>query len=476
MHCFKHNVGQGPTINVLNVTSNEHFNHSIVLIRGEIANYNHRLDSLSLRITDQNTENRCAKNVEVTSDGKFRVAAELAPGVNLLIFQYCCVTIEIPLVLDTRENPKYLLKVFYIICRNHNGSFPSVSDTENSVEVACRKTDLAIRLVQCLYAEMLAKHGLKRKSFEFVKCQPFRSNLTLSEARQWTQDELWKYHAKEILAKETDIHHQYKYFGVLASTICENGTIKGHAALGIGDVALFGGGTLYSWPTNFESIEMCFRDDTLVDNDRKQLMDDSNGRHTFGGCFATALGSICHEIGHIFDLGHTSDGIMGCDIDYVNRMFVIEKRPWELPRRIMSKCSINTGNSNLTTATSQRLTTVKKTNSILTKYHNRRNDDLTFLTENCAILINWHKWFNQSDEIESEILFNSDQKAIISTLPLVLVEIRSVDTGTCLKYYRLDESNEHNFTVSDNSMQQNYDLIAVDQNGNIRRFTANEFR
>lgn len=474
MFCFKHNAQEGPAIKFRNVSSDDHFNYSIVLISGEIANYNYRLGSTTLRITNRNNENWSNESVEITADGKFRIAVELTPGANLLRFHYCCVTNEIPLVFRERENPEYLLKVLYIVCQNHDGCFQAPNGTENTIEVACEKIDTVIRLVQCLYAEMLAKHGFNRKTFEFIECQPFHSSLTLSEARQWNQHELWKYHAKEILAKESDTHHQYKYFGILAGTICENGTIKGNAALGIGDVALFGSGTLYAWPLNFASIETCFRDDTSVDT--TQLMDDSNGRRTFGGCFATALGSICHEIGHIFDLGHTIDGIMGSDIDYVNRMFVIDKRPYDLPRRIASKCSLAQENQDTTKVIGKRLTTVKKTNPILAKYHSRRTDDLTFLTVNCAILLNCHKWFNQPEKIESDIRYDSDRKAIISSLPLALVEIRSADTGMCMKFNRFDTSNEHSFIVSSDIINQmNYDLIALDKNGNIKRFARNEF-
>lgn len=47
-------------------------------------------------------------------------------------------------------------------------------------------------------------------------------------------------------------------------------------------------------------------------------------RGTYGGCFATTLGSVCHELGHTFDLGHTPDGIMGRGFDNVNLVFTFE--------------------------------------------------------------------------------------------------------------------------------------------------------
>ncbi|XP_055303437.1 uncharacterized protein LOC129569064 [Sitodiplosis mosellana] len=481
MFCVKHNAQEGlPQIRFLNVKPNDSFDYSIVLVRGEILNYTHRRHRhglSSVQIVNENIEGSI-ESAEIASDGKFKVAVELAPGVNQLKFRFCCATHGISLIFDKRKNPRYLLRILYIICSNHDGHFQAPCDAETTVERACEKIDLAIRLVQCLYAEMLTKHGFDRKSFEFIGCKPFHSSISVEEARQWDQNQLWQHHAKEILAQEST-EHRFKYFGILASTLCENGMVKGHAALGIGDVALFGSGTLYAWPTNFATIQRCFQDETPVDTN--QLMDDSNGKNTYGGCFATALGSICHEIGHIFDLGHTTDGIMGNDIDYVNRIFTVENCPRDLPRRMASKCASDRNADDKLNQSNRRLTTIRKTNSILTNYHCRRNDDLTFLTENCAILLNSHKWFNQFAEHANESCIRCDiqQKIIKSSLPLVLVEFRSKQNGMCMKYYRFDVTTSTptmtsnvsslRFTIPSDVIEQNYDLIAVDKNGNIMK-------
>lgn len=489
MFCLKHNARDGlPQIRILNVKPNDSFNYSIVLIRGEIFDNTHsrRNDWTStIQIVNENIESHI-ENAQIASDGRFKVAIELAPGVNQLKLRFCCVTHEISLIFNKFANPKYLLRLFYIICTNHDGHFQAPTGVENSIERACEKIDLSIRLVQCLYAEMLAKHGFDRKSFEFVECQPFYSSLSVEEARQLNQSQLWKHHAMEIIAQEIDTEYRFKYFGILASTLCENGVVKGNAALGIGDMAIFGGGTLYAWPNCFANIQKCFQDETPVDID--QLMDDSNGRNTYGGSATTALGSLCHEIGHIFDLGHTVDGVMGNDIDYVNRMFTIEKSPRNLPRRMVSKCSSDKNPDNKSNQMNLRLTTIKKTNSILTNYHCRRNDDLTFLTENCAVLLNFHKWFNQYDENinQSCIRYDFKRNIIESTSPLVLVEFRSRENGMCIKYYRFDvtttnttmttiNGSSFHFTIPGDVFEQNYDLIALDKNGNIMKCNGNEF-
>ena len=46
-------------------------------------------------------------------------------------------------------------------------------------------------------------------------------------------------------------------------------------------------------------------------------------RGTYGGCFATTLGAMVHELGHTLDLGHTENGIMARGFDVMDRFFTI---------------------------------------------------------------------------------------------------------------------------------------------------------
>lgn len=47
-------------------------------------------------------------------------------------------------------------------------------------------------------------------------------------------------------------------------------------------------------------------------------------RGTYGSCFSTTLGSVCHELGHTFDLGHPRQGIMGRGFDNVHLVFLAD--------------------------------------------------------------------------------------------------------------------------------------------------------
>lgn len=473
MNCMNHSKPLIPLIKFLNITENDEFTHLMVLVKGTISNHNHRYGMTNIVISNENDE--FDGNSLVTNDGHFKTIIKLKPGENYFTFNYCCVSKRIRLYHNLRRNPNYQLRVYYVICQNHDGKFQSTENIPNSVEVACEKIDLMIQMVQCFYAEMLIQNGYKRKTFDFIKCEPFQSKLSIEEARQWSAYELWQYHAKEFVCQEPngDDHKNYKYIGILSSTLYMNGgKLKGNAAMGIGDVALFGSGTMYSWPSKFDQIMQCFSDKTLVDT--TQLLDDSNGRRTFSGCFTTALGGICHEIGHIFDLGHTHDGIMGNDIDYVNRLFIHERFPRNLPSRVKSNCILSQNqNQNQNQANiDRRMTRVKKTNSILLNYHNQRNNDVNLLTENCAVLINNHKWFNHFESINWDIQFENKFKVIYSMLPLIFIEFRTKANGLCQFYHRIDQTkNETKFTIPFDKIGKNYDIIALDQNGNIKKIS-----
>ena len=59
-------------------------------------------------------------------------------------------------------------------------------------------------------------------------------------------------------------------------------------------------------------------------------------RGSYGGCFATTLGALIHELGHSLDLGHTENGIMARGFDDMDRFFTVcpnEKKSDHLIRR-----------------------------------------------------------------------------------------------------------------------------------------------
>ena len=71
-------------------------------------------------------------------------------------------------------------------------------------------------------------------------------------------------------------------------------------------------------------------------------------RGTFGGCFATTLGGLIHELGHMLDLGHTDNGMMSRGCDDVDKFFTLStsqsnttegKSLAQKQRQLLANCS-----------------------------------------------------------------------------------------------------------------------------------------
>lgn len=456
------------SIDLSSLTSGDHVSHSLVLVKGKINSCDSLHEQISIHSTNAGVTFR-SKEVKKTNGAvSFKCLICLSVGENILTLKFCA--IESPLILhyDPPDHPKYILKLYYVICRGHDGTFQTGENLMNSAEIACDRITLAVRLIQCLIAEKLCETGFERKTFQFIECKRFHSSLSLGVARTWNASQLWHYHAKEMLAAETETDRCIKYVGILAGTCYDNGVLLANAALGAGDVAVYGSGCLYSWPSNVAEVIDCFRNEQLVD--RSKLLDDSNGRSTYGGCFATTLGSLCHEIGHIFDLGHTNDGIMGTGLDLINRFFTIEAQTTILPLRTIARCQPAMDAGGI--ASDGRLTKVKKINRFLMEYRNQRDsNELAYFRDNCNVMLYYHKWFNQSNGVlPHQIQFNRMNCTISSKLPLRLVEYRDKSNGLCIQYRIFNDGDEYEYLLNKTGVNSAVDILVLDSQGNLARF------
>lgn len=456
------------SIDLSNLSTGDHVSHSIVLVKGKVDNCDSFDEQITIHNANADITFRSSEIKKANGAVSFKCLVQLEVGENVLTLKFGQIESECILHYDEPDQPKYVLKLYYVICRGHDGKFQSGDNVENSADSACERITLAVQLIQCLIAEKLYETGFERRTFQFVKCQKFHSSLQLEEARTWSASQLWHYHAKEMLAAETEKGRHIKYASILAGTIYDNGQLLANAALGAGDVAVYGSGCLYAWPSSLHEVIDCFRNAQLVD--RSMLLDDSNGRRTYGGCFATTLGSLCHEIGHIFDLGHTDDGIMGTGFDLVNRFFTIETQTTILPLRKIASCQPAIDGS--ASGSDMRLTKVKKTNRFLMEYHSQRDsNDLTYFCDNCNTMLFYHKWFNQPDNvIPHEIQFNRMSSRISSTLPLRLVEFRDNLNGMCLEYQTFNDHDDFEYLLPSHGNHRDFDILVLDSQGNLAKF------
>ncbi|XP_037026861.1 uncharacterized protein LOC119067813 [Bradysia coprophila] len=293
------------------------------------------------------------------------------------------------------------------------------------------------------------------------------------------ENSLWNFFAREIITSESKSYICTKYVGFIGCTeylgISDNSytheNIKAktvaNAALGGGDLALFGTGCLYTWPKSITEVMHCFENAQIVDV--RNFLDDSNSRKTFGGCFATTLGSVCHEIGHIFDLGHTQSGIMGNGFDFVNRVFTVTNQTQELPKRVTSKVELN-----VNVNSDPRLTKLRYTNRYLDLFHYQKGNDLTYFERNSAIILAYHKWFNQYTDISSgEVICIKNGKTRVITskqYPLRLVEFRDKESALMISNYSFLGESILDFNIPETIVDVSCDVFVIDDIGNIFKF------
>ncbi|XP_017788871.1 PREDICTED: putative zinc metalloproteinase YIL108W [Habropoda laboriosa] len=318
--------GNPEEISVTNVTDGENLCYSLALIRG-------RVSTVYTFITLRNQKNQSAEWPVVS--GEFRAVVELTRGPNKLELEVAGQRKRLVLIYEPRTTRLRVTPV-YVICAGHDGYFQGPRGEDRSPESAATRIGLGARLLQTLTAEKLREAGYGRKTFQLerdldgAECLVMHSMLDVDRARAMNQRELWELIARELMTGHLASKDR-KYLAFLSCTRYRGAPnprthedtlarTQGHAALGGGGLALFGSACLHTWPTCIDQLLPRFLDATLIDTE--QLMDDSNYRGTHGGCLATTLGSVLHELGHTFDLGHTREGIMGRGFDYVDRVFV----------------------------------------------------------------------------------------------------------------------------------------------------------
>ncbi|XP_055909745.1 uncharacterized protein LOC129944389 [Eupeodes corollae] len=500
-------------IELTNLTNNSVINHEFLLIKGKLSktcspdkqiqlkssrNGHHKLVSQESRVSVANGEFKILYRFQACGEatGAMKVTEEF-------IVSYCSASIKFKCHYRPQENP-YKIQPFYIICKGHDGSFNSTTaessgrrvgggggsfgggggvgsgNGSGSASEACAIIDLNMKLLQCLYAEKLNESGFGRRTFVLKsRCQIFKSNLDVEEALKLSQEELWNKFAYEIINSEHGNDPKVKFVAFIGCTKYEPITdgdfsyenikrhIKGNAALGGGGLALFGSGFFYSWPSKFEDIIDCFENNEKVDLER--FADDSNYRRTYSGVYATSLGAVCHEIGHIFDLGHTNDGVMGNGFDYLNRVFTIDKLTESLPDRIIGP------QTQPTDVPSVRFTKIKRDqNRFLEKYHEQKSGgDSFFFTRNCAIILAYNRWLRndcKDDMKNARITQEKDNLLVMASSPLKLIEIRCTADSLVSDYFEFaKEKFTYEFALPKDIDYTKHHVFAICIDGTTKR-------
>lgn len=405
---------------------------------------------------------------------------------NFFELKYCNTSLKIHLQHKSIDAASiYDIQPLYIINKCGDGKFQTTSDdTNNGDAEAALRINLALELTQCVISSKLNENQFGEKSFVLRKCKIFHSDLDVNKARPMNQWDLYDAVARELVEKEKirDLNGRRKFVAFLSCTKFEGlepdeeysyANIKAktfaNPALGGGFLCLMGSGCFYSWPSKIEDVVSAFASKRKVD--LSQVLDDSNYRLTYGGTFATSLGSLIHEMGHIFDLAHTETGLMGNDVDFIHRFFLSENFTEILPKRNVRNCQLMQELLDKKSATNQRLTKIKKPGGLfLEKYYEQKDSDMTFFEANCLITLWCHRWFTQCDDANNALTYCESSRTVKSEIfPLRLVELRELakNNSVLIKYWSLMERDVLEFKVPLSVNMRDVVLFAITSNGAI---------
>jgi hypothetical protein len=227
----------------------------------------------------------------------------------------------------------------YVVCNDDDGSIQALESINTiSSHQAIEKINLGLKLIQTFISEMMFKQFGSRKTFKFFNeennesiCEYYKTSLKLKDALDMSQNELFLYFAKEISTNEVIYSSNCKYVAVLSFTRYVEtsnedvySSTKGFCALGSEWLAVYGTKCLLTWPQYINQIEDYFSNESILDK-RLFINYDTQFSSLFYKSLSSSLGSLMHELCHIFDLGHNNTGIMARGFDYFYRFFTLHQ-------------------------------------------------------------------------------------------------------------------------------------------------------
>lgn len=254
----------------------------------------------------------------------FKGAVLLERGENDICLQSSTGSVSATLHYEPEDNPKKI-KTIYAIAANDDGQFLAAPGVANDLETAKQIVSVQSLMMQSATAEMLYRATGTHQTYSLVEDDDGMPLIEVFEVRE-TRDELYAMEGLDIYYSlqeqlQTEAQNNYKYLVIMGFSSYADGQMLAHAALGGGNLGIFGGLHLHTCPRTIEEIPSRFSDDTQIDTDI--LPDDSAYRGSYWANCSTGMGASLHELGHTFGLPHTDYGIMARGIDHFNRLFML---------------------------------------------------------------------------------------------------------------------------------------------------------
>ncbi|MHB8864132.1 MAG: hypothetical protein ACYC6N_17145 [Pirellulaceae bacterium] len=314
-------------IRLTNYLDGETIRFPVPIIRGELAD--ETVTSVSLVNTSSQRDTREMSGL--AHKGHFSVLTELVPGINTLVLRAGDKDIPFELTYQPQTNP-YFVRCVYLTDRS--GATQYQSPLENDPQDYAAKLDTAMKIMQAFTAERNHDLGFGRRTFNLeldkqgkVKVHHFKQPWP-AEHYYGIDDGEWWGEVVEELGRAFPMQYA-KNVAIAAYTRFDPATqtTRGHTALGGGELALFGSGNLFTWPSRLQDVQPAFMDTRPLDPEK--IFSDSVGRDTFWGAASTTMGATLHELCHTFGLPHTREpmDIMTRGFDQFNRAFTFVDPP-----------------------------------------------------------------------------------------------------------------------------------------------------
>ncbi len=314
-------------IQVVNFTDGTEIDYPVALLRGRL------YDESATEIVCTNLSSQKASR-QIHGDawkGQFKVLAELVPGENELELTSGDYKTTLKLNYKKNSNP-LVIRMIYMTDSTGDTTFqtPYKNDPQNFKG----KLDTALKLMQCFTAETMNDAGLGRKTFNLeldengdVVVHVIKGKKTAKEYGSVSDEDWYDMVYDEITPQFPEDSGRNLVIPSYTRFDPKTKEAKCHTALGGGCQALFGSGCMYTWPDSLDSVVKAFTDFTPVDG--KHFHDDSAYRSVYWASASTTIGASLHELGHTFDLPHSTEprDIMTRGIDQFNRFFVMREAP-----------------------------------------------------------------------------------------------------------------------------------------------------
>ena len=315
----------GPT--VTNFRNAQTVRYPVVLLAGQTGD----ASASSVTVINESSKRDTRRVKGLAGGGAFKALAELVPGENRLVVRRGAAEAKLTLTYKPATS-NLVVRVFYWTDSSGSTAFqtPDADDRLNWQG----KLGTAMLLLQCFTAERLSDIGMGRRAFNLeldeagrVKVHLLRGGASAAEYRKMSGNELYAAAAAEMERQYPSRAAKDLVIPAFTRFDADAGRALAHTAMGGGDLALFGGADLFTWPDSPASAQAAFMDARKVDP--AKLFSDSVGRDTYWACASTTMGAALHELGHAFGLPHSTDplDIMTRGHDRLNRFFTLIEPP-----------------------------------------------------------------------------------------------------------------------------------------------------